>query len=139
MNPTCLRVALIDEQQAYLRLVVALLVSLTSLVLIMHFQPFVRRADNTLAMCSNLLLTILFIASLLMRTFDTFRESTDLETAQAELGFRSRDQIVACLIFANIAMFLFFVAMTINSALALHYKAIEQSKWSTATLDPPAV
>ena len=92
-------VLLIDDSKSFMRLILAKLTSVGFLVLLLVFQPYRRKDHDLIAVSSQLILTVIFLAASYIKLF----ESAD--TAEI-MGFDSAEQIVGMMLAFNLSMLL---------------------------------
>ena len=93
-----------STEQTFLRLVVALLVSVVSLVLLLSIRPYRRSEDNLLAAGCQLVLVLSFIGALLIRLFEEFSLGYSTVVVQRVMVFRSASAIAIPLLFLTMMM-----------------------------------
>lgn len=125
-------VLLIDEGKHFLRLIVAMLVSLGYLILLMRIQPYARPEDDLLACISQMGLVLIFFCGILMESFQSLSDQAGVEAAQASMGFDSTDSIVTAMICCTSGMILsLFVAILVEGVKSYRL-ALVRSKWACA-------
>jgi len=123
-------VLLIDESKHFLRLVVAMLVSLAYLMLMIRVRPYVRPEDDMLACSSQTALVLIFFCGILMETFQSLSDQAGVEAAEASTGFDSTDSIVTMMIMCTIGMFCLSCIVIVVEGIKSYRLAFARSKWA---------
>jgi hypothetical protein len=123
-------VLLIDESKHFLRLVVAMLVSLAYLMLMIRVRPYVRPEDDMLACISQTALVLIFFCGILMETFQSLSDQAGVEAAEASTGFDSTDSIVTMMIMCTIGMFCLSCIVIVVEGIKSYRLAFARSKWA---------
>jgi hypothetical protein len=130
---------LVETRLKFIRLLIALLVSIFFLVALLTAQPYRRRLDYGLAAGVQLLFVCMFIGGLLVQLHEDI--STDaagsLALAYRSLGFYSSDHVVILMICVTFVMVsLLAITLGVESWANVVQERLRR-KWSVATIDPP--
>ncbi|KAL1498936.1 hypothetical protein AB1Y20_013457 [Prymnesium parvum] len=133
--------SLVHEDMRALRVISALLVSITFLIALLSIKPYKRSSDYMTAVCCQILLVCIFIGGVLVRIYEDIRKDPagSEELAYRAIGLRSSDEIVSIMIAVSVTMLVVFTGAMLSEAyLQLRQHRINQ-RWSVCTLDPPYV
>ncbi len=106
-------VLLVDEKRAFLRLIVAVLISACYAVFVTLTRPYRRFEDEMFAAGASLILLLIFVGANWTSLFMVTEERTTIVDATAILGLDDTDPIVNTLIILVFSMFALFAAMTV--------------------------
>ena len=85
-------VLLIDDERAFLRLVLALFTSLLVCFFLLALRPYRKTSDLMLAASQQLLLVFLFLGAMTLRTRAVLAEQVSLDLIYSVLGFTSEKE-----------------------------------------------
>ena len=106
-------VLLIEDEQAFLRLVLALFTSLLMCFFLLALRPYRKTSDLMLAASQQLLLVFLFLGAMIVRTRAVLAEHVSLDLIYSVLGFSSENQAMYWMVGTFLCM-LFIVAGTLT-------------------------
>ena len=132
---------LIDAQLKFVRLIAALVVSVSFLVAILACRPYQRTLDYAMAAGTQLLFICIFIAGLMVRLYEDIAADSQgsPELAYRFLGLHSSEEAVVIMILVAFTMII-LLAVTISAEVYAHFvQARLESRWSCCTVDPPTV
>ena len=132
---------LVHGDYQFLRLVAALLVSITFLTALLVCQPYKRWLDYSMAAGCQLLLVCVFIGSIMVYLYEDISNDTAGSEALAFrfLGLRSSEDAVILMIVVSLSMVsVLVVTIGIEAHIHIKQQRLEQ-KWSVVTMDPPRV
>ena len=130
-------VLMIDERYVFLRLFVALLVSLAGFTAILAVKPFKRADDDLLAVATQMGLVLTFIGGLALHAFRSYTRDAGLAAAIAAMGFKSEEQIVYLLVIVLFSMLLLLAVVIVLEAYKAHKAEKEASRWSSSLSHAP--
>ena len=130
-------VLLIEEEKHFLRLIVAVLLSLTYFVAIMRIQPYSRAEDNFLACGAQVALVCIFMGSGLIECFNFIVDQhpdkvTGNTAASAAMGISSRVNIVVVVILFTVGMLLLLIIAIVVNGMREYRQSIAKAKWACA-------
>ena len=132
---------LVDEELKFLRLLMALLVSIGFLVALLVCQPYRRKFDQTMAAGCQIVFVCLFLGGVLFLLSEEIHAQPTLPPGLAYklLGLHSSEQAVVMMICVAFVM-LVLLALTVAADSYVHVQQMRlRSKWAVCTLDPPQV
>ena len=106
-------VLLVDEKRAFLRLIIAVLISACYAVFVMLTRPYRRFEDDMFAAGASLMLLLIFVGADWTNLFLAIEERTTIVDASAIIGLDNTDPIVNTLIILVFSMFALFAATTV--------------------------
>jgi len=130
---------LIDSNLRFLRIIAALVLSITFLVAVVACSPYRRTLDWAIAAGSQLLLVYIFIGGIMVLLFEEIATDAtgSLALASRCIGLGSPEEAVTLMIVVSFTMLLVF-AMGLGVQTYLHARHLYlESKWQICTLDPP--
>ena len=101
-----------STEHTFLRLVVALLFSVVSLVLLLSIKPYRRSEDNLLAAGCQLVLVLSFIGAMLIRLYEDFKMRYGTAVVQYVMVFRSTSAIATPLLVLTFTMAILMLLLT---------------------------
>ena len=125
---------LIPTEKTFLRLVVALLFSVASLVVLLSISPYKRPEDTVLAGGCQLTLIFAFIGATYISLFNEFELETSTAVAQRAMVFSSTTVVAMPLIVITLAM---AMAMLLVVMVIIRMQGRVQSICLTSTRMPP--
>ena len=97
----------IPPEHTFLRLLVAVFLSVASVIALLSARPYRRAEDNLLAAGCNAALVFIFMGASLIRLFSEFSTVCGESVAQRVMAFNSTDAIAAPLVFSFLLRLLF--------------------------------
>jgi hypothetical protein len=132
---------LVDSELKFLRLLMALLVSVAFLVALLVCQPYRRKFDQTMAAGNQIVFVCLFLGGMLVLQYEEIDAEPNVPPGLAYklLGLRSSEEAVVTMICVALFM-LVLLALTVVADSYVHVQNRRlRSKWAVCTLDPPQV
>jgi len=128
------------EQKAF-RLLLALLISISFLVVLLVTNPYKRTLDSAVAAGCQLSYVCIFLGGLAVKLYEDLESSSDCSSGFASqfMGLRSSEDIVTFMIFVTFAMLLILGLSFISEAYSHVVKKRAESTWSVCTIDPPYI
>ena len=100
-------VLLVPVEQSFLRLVIALLISIVFLLVLLSLRPYLRVEDNLIAGAAQASCVFIFIGAILTRLFVEFSDVTQDGVVTDIMAFDSPDTIAASLVLVTFAVLIF--------------------------------
>lgn len=127
-------------ERQFLRLLIALLVSIFFMVALLSMQCYRRKLDFGMAAGVQLLFVCIFVGGLLCHLYDISADAFGSSAAAYEfLGLHTTDEVVIFMICVALLM-LILLAFTLG--LEIYASLLQErlrNKWSVVTMDPPHV
>ena len=114
-------VLLPGDQTNYIRLLIALLISLLFLIMHLFVEPYEKYSDTVFATVCQLILCLTFVGAILIRAFEDLRLHAGDDVARRTMGFESPDVFSAILAASAFSMIVFLAMM------ALYYSSASRS------------
>ncbi|KAL1511659.1 hypothetical protein AB1Y20_004949 [Prymnesium parvum] len=132
---------LINFELRFIRLLAALVVSISFLIILLALKPYKRSFDYTMAAGCQILFVCIFIGGIIVRLYEDI--STDSngskELAYRFLGLHSSEEVIIGMILIAFSM-LALLAFTVASETYAHLlNSRLTKKWSVCTMDPPYI
>jgi len=132
---------LIDTDHHFIRLVIAILVVITFLIMLLVSSPYKKRLDHAMAVAVQVLFICIFIGGMVVGLFDDITKDHEgtSQLAFRVLGVRSADDVVVIMIVVAFMM-LAVLAVCLLLEMYMHVVTVRlEAKFSTCTMDPPKV
>jgi len=101
-------VILIDESLDFIRLLVGFIASLAFTVILLSYQPYLRREDGLLAILAQVVIVCVFLCAILLDLFNSFMEIEHITSltglASKYIGFTTTTDIVTTTIACSLAI-----------------------------------
>lgn len=126
---------LIDSELHFIRLLTALVVSITFLIALLACNPYRKSFDHFMAAGCQLLFVCTFLAGMVVRLYEDIAVDSQSQ-AYHYLGLRSSEEVVTMMILAAFGMIFvlaFTIAVETRSRLSRRRR---EAKFSVCTMDP---
>jgi len=132
---------LVDGETPFVRLVAALVITISYLVALLACNPYKRSLDYGMAAGCQLLLVCLFIGGIMVRLYEDIAHDTvgSPELAYRFLGLQSSDDAVVVMIIVAFAMLVLLVFTLAGETYAHAMQQRLEQKWTVSTMNPPSV
>ena len=130
-----------NNELKFIRLLIALLVTMGFLVSLSVCQPYRRKFDQTMAVGSQIVFVCVFLGALVVLLFEDIDAHASARTGFASelLGFRSSEDAVVVMICAAFGMLVLLALTVVVDTYGQVRQKRLRSKWAVCTLDPPQV
>jgi len=132
---------LIDIDLRFIRLLAALILTISFLVILLALKPYKKAFDYSMAAGCQILLVCIFIGGVIVRLFEDISNDPagSKELAIKYLGLQSSDEVIIVMIAVAFVM-LGLLTFTLLSESYVHILQQRMNKrWSVCTIDPPYV